>query len=331
MEFNTQIQIERGLSKKILRNLTNKDLFVFSPTSLELVPDYKIGHAKRLDRNDLGINLEAIDKFIKTNSFSRVISLGSGQTSDISKYISFKKNVEHICIPAIFSTNVSFTDKSCLKISGKKETVQSKPPENVVIDYDLMMRAKFKYHYYGLCDIISIYTALVDWDLSKKYNLERVDHFSYNIADTLTKTLEDHIQDLEKQDSHSLDIILKLVMISGYITNIYGSGRPESGSEHIFAKALESKIDIFHAISVGLGTLLMAKLQKRNYKTILATIQRLGLLDEAQQRGITKELVISCLTEIKPRKNRFSILNVRRISNKLATKITNQVFEDCGI
>jgi glycerol dehydrogenase-like iron-containing ADH family enzyme len=331
MEFNSRVQTNTGSSKIILESLTGKDLFIFSQSSLELIPDYKIGNANCVDRNDLSINLEAIDQFVEKNNFSRVVSLGNGQTSDIAKYISYKKAVHHICIPAIFSTNASFTNKSCLKILGKKETVQSKPPEVVLIDYDLIKRANFQYHYYGLCEVISIYTALVDWHLSEKFNNEKIDPFCYHLAETLTKTLEGHIDDLEKKNIDSLNIILKLVMMSGYVTNIYGSGRPESGSEHMFAKTLESQIDIFHAISVSIGALLMAKLQGKNYQTVLALIKRLGLLKEANKKGVTKDLVISSLLETMLRKDRFTILNIKMIDRKLATSLVNQVFKDSDL
>ncbi|OQA52651.1 MAG: Glycerol-1-phosphate dehydrogenase (NAD(P)+) [candidate division WS2 bacterium ADurb.Bin280] len=327
MLFNSNIVKQDGLSKKIIENVNKDDLFLYSQTSLDLVDDYEIDKASAINRKEVGINRAEIESFAEKGNFSRIISLGNGQTSDIAKYISYIKKIPHICIPSIFSTNVSFTDKSCLKEGEVKKTFQSKPPETVVIDYDLISRSNFSYHYYGLCDILSIYTALEDWKISSIDTGEHIDDFCYNIAETLIKILEKQLPIILCKSRESLDAILNLVVMSGYITNIYGSGRPESGSEHIFSKELESKIDIFHAISVSIGALIMSKLQNKNHNIIRKLVDDLGLLQEAEAGGVTRDLISSALIYANKNRDRYTVLNRADIDEKKANELISEIFE----
>lgn len=328
MLFNSNISKQDGLSKKVLENINQEDLFLYSQTSLDLVSDYDIDETRAVNRKEIGIDKAEIENFAEGGDFRRIISLGNGQTLDIAKYISHIKKIPHICIPSIFSTNVSFTDKSCLKEGNVKKTFQSKPPETVVIDYNLMSRSDFSYHYYGLCDILSIYTALEDWRISSTDTGEYIDIFSYDIAETLTGVLEKQLPIILSSNRASLDVILNLVMMSGYVTNIYGSGRPESGSEHIFSKALESKIDIFHAISVSIGTLIMSKLQNVNFNKIRKLVNDLGLLHKAADMGVTRELISSALIYANQNRGRYTVLDRENIDEGKVNELVSEIFED---
>lgn len=92
----------------------------------------------------------------------------------------------------------------------------------------------------GLCDLLSIHTALFDWNLSQNNNQENKNNLIYDIAQTL---LNHTFELIKPQDKIEITKIFELLLFSGYITNIMVVV-DDSGSEHIFAKYLETKINI---------------------------------------------------------------------------------------
>ena len=316
IDFNSNIKINESSAESFILSLTEEDLFVFSPTSLELVDNNFAIKAQKLDSTTVGIVKNDIELFIKDKNFKRIVSLGNGKTTDVAKYIASIQKIELISIPAALTTNVFFTNKACLLDSGDKKTFSSKIPDRIIIDFKILEKVPFKYHMYGLCDVLSIHTAIFDWKLSARKQSEKIDPFLVDFAEFILKQLITNKKNILKKDRQSLELIVKLIMLSGYITNIAGSGRPESGSEHIIASFFEKQIDTFHAVGVTAGILLSMKLQKNEKKVIISMLEDLGLLEAL----INDERVVNKLrslpAEIKPRNDRYTILNEKKITNK---------------
>ena len=80
----------------------------------------------------------------------------------------------------------------------------------------------------------------------------------YENANNLLNKIIDYTTENEKKIiEKDIKFIYEAIGESWLITNRFESGKPESGSEHIFAKALEKEIDIPHAFSVSNGIILM--------------------------------------------------------------------------
>ena len=112
--------------------------------------------------------------------------------------------------------------------------------------------------------------------------------------------------------------LFQLVGTAGYITNLYGTGRPESGSEHIFAKEIERRINIPHGMAVSIGILVMGLMQGRDVIDILKAIKKLNIFGKVNKYGLNKDIIEKSLIELKPRADRYSIVN--RYENKIDEK-----------
>ena len=110
----------------------------------------------------------------------------------------------------------------------------------------------------------------------------------------------------------------------GHITNLYGSGRPVSGSEHIFAKSLEQRVLVPHGISVALGIIIMSLYQNNYTQEIEKCFEKLKIFDYADKYNITKKLIINNLEELKPRDGRYTVVNY---INKKDEKIRQRIEE----
>jgi glycerol dehydrogenase-like iron-containing ADH family enzyme len=184
---------------------------------------------------------------------------------------------------------------------------------------------------FGLADVLSIHTALKDWQFAAEYNSEIIDKEVFEQASSLLNKVHAFILNSDVNEiSHEVPKLFKFIGESGHITNIYGSGRPESGSEHIFARILEQRIDIPHGISVSLGILLMSILQGNFSKEIRECVKKLGTLKFIDEHNLTRELIEAVLTELRPREDRFSIIDREPIDAVQAREIVDAFISETG-
>ena len=312
-------------SKEYVRNLGKGVLLIYSPTSINKM---NISNNKILMENwhNITKNIDIIENFINKNkTIKEVISFGGGSTIDIGKYISHKLNIKFTCIPTMLSTNSYATNKVALIRNKQKITIEAKVPDKIIIDNDLLNLSK-KENIYGLADVFSIYTALYDWKIAQEDINEVINIEIYNMAEKLFKDT------LEFVNNNNLENIVKdnmklfeFIGTAGYITNIYGNGRPESGSEHIMAKEIEKNIDIPHGISVSIGILSMGLMQNRNIRDISKAINKLKVFENANQYGLTKRIIEKSFLNLKVRKDRYSIVNRYENDNEYKTEILNKL------
>lgn len=301
--------VEECSSRKYIGNLKQNELIIYSPTSIEK-NNIKNNQCLMVNWHDLTKNINKIDEFIKkNNTISSVVSYGGGSTIDIGKYIANKLGIDFICIPTMLSTNSYATDKVALIKENKKITLNAKIPNKIIIDNELLNLSKDE-NIYGLADVFSIYTALYDWKIAEKDILEKIDDNIYNMAEKLFKDVLEFVNNNELKDISENNIkLFQFIGMAGYITNLYGTGRPESGSEHIFAKEIERRINIPHGMSVSIGILVMGLMQDRDVLDILKAIKTLNVFGQVNKYGLNKEIIEKSLIDLKPREDRYSIVN----------------------
>lgn len=312
---------------KYISKLNKNVLFIYSPTSLKKT---NINNNKMIMKNwhDISKNIEKIEDYIEElNNIDEIVTLGGGSTVDIGKYISYRLNIRYTCIPSMLSTNSYATNKVALIKDGKKTTIEAKMPERIIIDNELLKLSKSQ-NLYGLADVLSIYTALYDWKIANTDINEDIDINIYEMAENLLVDVLNFIQENTLEDIINRNMeLFKYIGIAGYITNLYGTGRPESGSEHIMAKEIEKNIDVPHGMSVSVGILSMGLMQNRNIKDILKAINKLKVFDKADQYGLTKKIIEKSFFELEPREDRYTIIDRYVQKIKYKEKIINKLFK----
>ena len=293
-----------------LNNIKDKILFIYSPTSrkinnLELNSNYYNFSTKELTQN-----VTELENRIKDfKGIDIVVAFGGGTAIDQAKFFGSRLNKKIIVIPTMISTNAYATDKVALYENNKKITLLAKNPDIILLDKEVLKRSSLK-NVYGLVDVLSIYTALNDWDLAIEYNNENIAiEYSYAhklLLETLS-FINNHTYDEIINDTYK---IFELVGKAGILTDIYGSGKPESGSEHLFAKELEAIKRVPHAISVSNGILLMSLLQNKFSEEVYNAIKKLKIFDDEKLYEINEKLLKKAFLNVKVRSDRYSIVNL---------------------
>ena len=215
-----------------------------------------------------------------------VYGIGGGLAIDTAKYVAAVNELPLIALPTILSTDAFLTDATGVRENGCVHYLPTKTPDTVIIDMDVLCDAPAVMRASGAADVLSIATALWDWQEAEKMDKNPPDQQltpqAVNIAETLLQTLLENAREIGSGTPTGLKLLLDLLCMEVQLCNLCGHSRVEEGSEHYFVYAIENHLPsvssgkVLHGELVGLGILLMAALQSQpwmQYRHALACLQ----------------------------------------------------------
>ena len=215
-----------------------------------------------------------------------VYGIGGGLAIDTAKYVAAVNELPLIALPTILSTDAFLTDATGVRENGCVHYLPTKTPDTVIIDMDVLCDAPAVMRASGAADVLSIATALWDWQEAEKMDKNPPDQQltpqAVNIAETLLQTLLENASEIGSGTRTGLKLLLDLLCMEVQLCNLCGHSRVEEGSEHYFVYAIENHLPsassgkVLHGELVGLGILLMAALQSQpwmQYRHALACLQ----------------------------------------------------------
>jgi glycerol-1-phosphate dehydrogenase [NAD(P)+] len=244
------------------------------------------------------VGLELLNNLLEDfTDCDSIVALGGGLAIDSAKYIAWKKQKRFIAIPTVISADVALCRAVAVREDWKVRYIGDKMPDRLIIDFDVIRSAPTHINRGGVCDILSCYTALKDWEISHEHTGEAID------SQTVEKTRE-LLDRLFSHQKHILDVTEDGIrfLIEGYLEEVrlcetYGSPRPEEGSEHFFAYNLEyrKRRPFLHGSIVSLGVVLMTILQERDPREIVDFLDLAGVLWRPEDMGLLDEDIVSAI------------------------------------
>ena len=220
-----------------------------------------------------------------------VYGIGGGLAIDTAKYVAATNGLPLIAIPTILSTDAFLTDATGVREDGCVRYLPSKAPDTVIVDMDVLGSAPASMRASGAADVLSIATAMWDWQEAEKMgenpSTQRVTPQAIGIGSTLLQTLLDNAREIGSGTPTGLKLLLDLLCMEVQLCYLCGHSRVEEGSEHHFVYAVENRLTstdseatnggpLLHGELVGLGILLMAALQSQpwmQYRHALECLQ----------------------------------------------------------
>jgi glycerol-1-phosphate dehydrogenase [NAD(P)+] len=227
----------------------------FPPTTITFVQEATIAHW-----NKLSVGLYASRPDV-------VYSVGGGLTADAAKFISNLFHLPLVCIPTALSVDAFFTAAAGIRENGCVKYIETPPPDQVVIDFDVLAAAPESIRAAGITDVMSIATGSWDWKFAHERgkNPPGMEYIPwvYENAQSILRGVLDCAESAGRGEEDGLKQLLDCLCMEVQLCNQIGHARPEEGSEHYFAYCAEQFAGSGwpHADLLGPGILLMAQRQ----------------------------------------------------------------------
>jgi glycerol-1-phosphate dehydrogenase [NAD(P)+] len=337
MELPRKVAVGSGIIYELSEicadlKLQPKALIVTGPNTLEIVgkeisdlllkggfePDILIGRASRLDEVD---SVEAKAREINAGF---IVGAGGGRSIDIAKLASLRVGIPFLSVPTAASHDGICSSQASLTVNGETTSVPAQSPLAIVADTGLISRAPARLLSAGCGDIISNYTALLDWQLAHRLRNEEYSEYAAALSGMTARMIVELAPTIRPGLEESAKTVVKALISSGVAMSIAGSSRPASGSEHKFAHALNriAPGKALHGELCGLGTIVMMYLHGGDWEMIKDALISVGVPTTASGLGISSDIVIEALVnahEIRP--DRYTILDAglnRRAAERAA-------------
>jgi|UniRef100_A0A7J3SKJ4 glycerol-1-phosphate dehydrogenase [NAD(P)+] len=253
-----------------------------------------------------------------------LIGFGGGKSIDLAKYASSVINKIFVSIPTAASHDGIASPFASLKGGGWSTSVKVQQPTLVLADLDVISSSPRKLLIAGAGDAIAKFTAVADWRLAHLLRNEYYGSFASGLALLSAKHIVRNREIIAKDQVEATRIILEALINSSVAMGIAGSTRPASGSEHLFSHALDkiAPKPALHGEQTGVGTIMMAKLHRLNWKKIRSVLKKIGAPTNAKELGIPEDKIIEALTIAhKIRPERYTILGDRGLTWEAAERL----------
>jgi glycerol-1-phosphate dehydrogenase [NAD(P)+] len=208
-----------------------------------------------------------------------VYAVGGGLVADAGKYMAYRLGIPLVILPTALSVDAFFTAAAGIREGGTVKYIDARPPDQVVIDFDIIAAAPAQIRAAGITDALSILTGCWDWQFAhqKGMNPPGMEFLPwvYVNAQSILQGVMDCAEAAGAGDHAGLKQLLDCLCMEVQLCNQIGHARPEEGSEHYFAYCAEQFTGPAwpHADLLGPGILHMAKLQGQEVKAVKAAMR----------------------------------------------------------
>jgi len=196
-----------------------------------------------------------------------VYAVGGGLVADAAKYVAIKLDLPLICMPTALSVDAFITSASGIRQDGCVVYIETKVPETLIVDLDVIAGAPAPIRAAGICDVLSIYTGLWDWKFAQErdQNPPEMTYLPWvaQAAQAILQGALDCAEAAGRGDRDGLKQLLDCLGMEVQLCNQIGHSRPEEGSEHYFAYLVENAMGrgLPHGDLVGPGILIISEKQ----------------------------------------------------------------------
>ncbi len=266
-------------------------------------------------------NVEMVKE--KSEGASFLLGVGGGSKIDLAKKASFDLGIPFISVPTNAAHDGIASPRASIRDNGTSISMLAQEPMGVVADTGIIVQAPYRYLAAGAADVIANITAIKDWELAYKLRDENFSTTAYGVAKYSAEAIIENADLIKPNLEESAWIVVKAIIVSGMAMSIANSSRPASGSEHLFAHALEriAPGKALHGEMVGVGTIMMMYLHGGDWKLIRDTLKKIGAPTTARELGVDEEEIIQALTMAHKIRDRYTILGVRGLTREAAEKL----------
>ena len=268
---------------------------------------------------------ENVDKVKEEINNSIVLAIGGGKVIDVAKLASTQAKTYFISIPTILSHDGVLSPLASIKNQTGSISVKAQSPIAVVADTEIISKAPYRFLASGCGDVISNYTAVLDWKLAKKLQNEFYSESAATLTELTANMITSNAEEIKKGHERSVRLVAKTIFSTGVAISIANSSRPASGSEHLFSHALDKICEkpALHGEQCGVGTIMMMNLHGGDWEFIKNSLETVKAPTTAKELKIKEEDIITALTIAHTIRDRYTILGDRGLSREAAEELAS--------
>ena len=282
----------------------------------------KINFRWELSTTNDPASIKRIQTKLEKPNYDLLLGIGGGRAVDIAKISAYKLKKSFVSIPT--SASHDGISSPFVSVRGNKpHSLVATAPLGVFVDVNIIKNAPRRLISSGCGDLIAKLTAVKDWEIGSKKTGEYFGRYSANLALMSAKILTDNVSNFSKRNLNERAIVEALIS-SGVAACIAGCSRPCSGAEHLFSHAIDHiKPGIgLHGEKCGIGAIMIAKLQRQDWKKIVKTLKAVGAPTTADEIGLEPDILIEALTIAQSlRPERYTILKQHKMTESKALKL----------
>lgn len=270
-------------------------------------------------------NWESVNKVKnQLNDISLILGIGGGKVIDVAKMVATETNINFVSVPTAASHDGIASPRASIKSGDSTTSLQAKSPISIIADTSIIANAPSNLLIAGYGDIISNYTAILDWKLSNRLLNEYYSEYAASLSLMSAKMMIDSADIIKNGLDESARLIVKALISSSIAMIISGNSRPASGAEHKFSHALDkiAPKPALHGEQCGIGTILMMCLHGQDWKFIKNSLIKVNAPTTAEDLNIESEYIIEALTIAHTiREERYTILGDRGLTRNAAKNL----------
>ena len=266
-------------------------------------------------------NVEKVKEQTRKVDARVIIGIGGGTKIDIAKKSAFDLGLDFISIPTSASHDGVASPRATISKNGLSSSVEATMPAAIIADTEIIVTAPFRFLASGAADVLSNLPALRDWNLGHRLKGEKVSSSAYAISEFAAREIINNASQIKPHIEESVWLVIKQIVFSGIAMSVAGSSRPASGSEHMFAHAVDTikKGNGLHGELCGIGSIIAMYLHGADWVMIKNTLQTIGAPTTLDQVSLTEEDAIQALMMAhKTRPDRYTILGESGLSESAA-------------
>ncbi len=263
----------------------------------------------------------SIKKQVSSLKIGLVIGVGGGSKIDLAKKVAYDLGIPCISVPTAPSHDGIASPRASIFDGKSFLSIEAAMPTAIIADTAIMVKAPYRFLASGAADVIANATAVLDWKLAHRVKGEIFSTTAAVISEYSSQGLIENASLIQPGLESSVWMVTKEILASGTAMAIAGTSRPASGSEHLFAHALEilGSGTAMHGEQVAMGSLVSMYLHGGDWKLLYNTYKKIGVSVYAKDYKIPDKIAIKALSiahRIRP--ERYTILGETDLNENVA-------------